>query len=76
MEKPWFSSYQEGVPHNINEKEYSSIVDLLESSFTKFSDRPAFHCMGKTLDFSDMDELSKKFASFLQNNLKAMRSNI
>lgn len=70
MEKPWFSSYQEGVPHNINEKEYSSIVDLLESSFTKFSDRPAFHCMGKTLDFSDMDELSKKFASFLQNNLK------
>lgn len=70
MEKPWFSSYQEGVPHNINEKEYSSIVDLLESSFTKFSDRPAFHCMGKTLNFSDMDELSKKFASFLQNNLK------
>lgn len=70
MEKPWFSSYEKGVPHTINEKEYSSIVDILESSFSKFGDRPAFHCMGKTLDFSDMDELSKKFASFLQNNLK------
>jgi len=69
MEKTWFSSYQEGVPHTINEKEYSSIVDILDSSFEKFSDRPAFHCMGKTLNFSDIDELSKKFASFLQNNL-------
>ncbi|MEX1099121.1 MAG: AMP-binding protein, partial [Bacteriovoracaceae bacterium] len=69
MERPWFSSYQEGVPHTINEKEYSSIVDVLESSFEKFKDRPAFHCMGKTINFGEMDELSKKFASYLQNDL-------
>ena len=69
MERPWFSSYQTGVPHSINEKEYSSIVDILESSFSRFGDKPSFHCMGKTISFSEVDELSKKFASFLQNNL-------
>lgn len=70
MERPWFSSYQEGVPHTINEKEYSSIVEVLENSFEKYKDRPSFHCMGKTLNFGEIDELSKKFASFLQNDLK------
>lgn len=73
MEKPWLSSYQEGVPHTINEKEYSSIVDIIETSFTKFKDRPAFSCMGKGLTFGEVDELSKKFASFLQNNLKLQK---
>lgn len=70
MEKSWYASYQKNVPHTINENEYSSIVDILESSFDKFSDRPSFTCMGKTLSFAEIDELSKKFASFLQNNLK------
>lgn len=70
MEKPWLAHYQENVPHEINLNEYSSIVGIIESSFDRFADRPAFHCMGKTLSFSDMDELSAKFASYLQNDLK------
>lgn len=69
MEKTWFKSYQQGVPHEIDVNEYKSIVDVLESAFKDFSSRPAFHCMGKTLTFNEMDHLSKKFASFLQNNL-------
>lgn len=70
MEKPWFSSYQEGVAHNIETDKYKSIVDVIEQSFQKFGDRPSFSCMGKTLNFSEVDELSKKFASYLQNDLK------
>ena len=69
MTKKWFDSYQEGVPHEIDMNEYKSIVDVLENSFKDFSDRPSFHCMGKTLTFGEMDVLSRKFASFLQNNL-------
>src|SRR5690606_19010456 len=38
-------------------------------SFKKFSDKPAFHNMGTTLSYSDIDRLSKKFASYLQNEL-------
>jgi long-chain acyl-CoA synthetase len=69
MTKKWFDSYQDGVPHDIDMNEYKSIVDVLENSFKDFKDKPAFHCMGKTLTFGEMDVLSQKFASFLQNNL-------
>lgn len=69
MEKPWFNHYQDGVPKEIDSNTYNSIPELLEESFKKFADKPAFHCMGKTLNYSDMDLLSKKFASYLQNNL-------
>lgn len=69
MSKPWFAHYQEGVPHTINESEYKNIPDILEQSFTKFSNNPAFHCMGKTYTFSEIDYLSKKFGAYLQNQL-------
>ena len=60
MEKPWFNHYQDGVPKEIDSNTYNSIPELLEESFKKFADKPAFHCMGKTLNYSDMDLLSKK----------------
>lgn len=73
MEKPWLKYYQEGVPHEINADSYSSIVAILEESFQKYGAKGAFHCMGKTLTYSDLDYLSKKFASYLQNNLKLQK---
>ena len=69
MEKPWFKHYQGGVDKEIDPNTYASIPALLDESFQKFADKPAFHCMGKTLNYSDMDFLSKKFASYLQNDL-------
>lgn len=69
MEKPWLNEYEAGVPHEINPETYNSIPELLEESFEKFAQNPAFHCMGKTLNYSEMDYLSRKFASYLQNNL-------
>ena len=69
MTYPWYQNYPEGVPQEINTNEYSSIVDLLEQSFTKFKDKPSFTCMGKEYTYGEMDNLSQKFASYLQNNL-------
>lgn len=69
MSHAWFSSYEQGVPHEININEYKSIPDILEQSFVKFTDRPSFHCMGKTFTFTEIDYLSKKFSSYLQNDL-------
>ncbi|MBD64704.1 MAG: long-chain-fatty-acid--CoA ligase [Halobacteriovoraceae bacterium] len=69
MSYPWYSSYQEGVPQEINLNEYSSIVDVLEQSFKNYSSRKAFSCMGKSFTYSEIDELSRKFASYLQNDL-------
>ncbi|MAZ47871.1 MAG: long-chain-fatty-acid--CoA ligase [Halobacteriovoraceae bacterium] len=69
MTYPWYSSYPEGVPHEIDEKQYNSIVDLIDQSYEKYAAKPAFHCMGKTFTYAEIDELSKKFASYLQNDL-------
>ncbi len=69
MEKAWFKRYQEGVAHEINPKLYSSIPEILEESFNRFPNRPSFTCMGTTISYAELDELSLKFASYLQNDL-------
>ncbi|RZF21877.1 MULTISPECIES: long-chain-fatty-acid--CoA ligase [Halobacteriovorax] len=69
MTKPWLKHYQDGVAEEINPESYASIPSLLEESFKKFASKPSFHCMGKTLTYGEIDHLSKKFASYLQNDL-------
>lgn len=68
-EKPWIKHYDEGVPAEIDVNEYKSINDIINHSFNKFKDRPAFHNMGKTYNYSELQELSERFASYLQNDL-------
>jgi long-chain acyl-CoA synthetase len=69
MTKIWHKAYDAGVPHEINPEEYSSINEMLEIAFNKFKTLPAFHNMGTTLSYEDIDLQSKKFASYLQNHL-------
>jgi long-chain acyl-CoA synthetase len=69
MTKIWHKGYDAGVPYEINPNEYSSINDVLEVGFTKFKNLPAFHNMGTTLSYAQIDILSQKFASYLQNDL-------
>lgn len=69
MTKIWHKAYDAGVPYEINPGEYANINELLELSFRKFSSKPAFHNMGTTLSYSDIDRQSRKFASYLQNDL-------
>lgn len=69
MTKIWHKAYDQGVPAEINPNEYSSINEMLEMGFSKYKNLPAFHNMGTTLTYADIDRLSKKFASYLQNTL-------
>jgi long-chain acyl-CoA synthetase len=69
MTKIWHKGYDAGVPYEINPNEYSSINDVLEVGFTKFKNLPAFHNMGTTLTYDQIEVLSRKFASYLQNDL-------
>lgn len=73
MTKIWHKGYDAGVPYEINPNEYSSINDVLEVGFTKFKDLPAFHNMGTTLSYADIELLSRKFASYLQNDLQLQK---
>lgn len=75
MEKMWLKSYQAGVPATIEDQmeKYRSLADVFEEAFSKFSASPAFYCMGKTLTYQELDLLSQKFASYLQNDLKLQK---
>lgn len=66
---PWFKFYPESVDSEIDVTAYSSVVNLFEESVSKYGDAIAYECMGKTMTFNEVDKYSKKFASYLQNDL-------
>lgn len=66
---PWFKFYPSEVDSEVNVTAYSSVVNLFEESVKKFGNAIAYECMGKTITFNEVDQLSKKFASYLQNDL-------
>ena len=64
---PWLSSYPTGVPHTLDYGAYDSLLDLLDESFTRFANQPAYWCMGKHFSYQDIDRASKKLATYLQS---------
>jgi long-chain acyl-CoA synthetase len=67
MERIWLKQYPAGVPADIDVAQYASLVELLEESFAKFSDRKAFICMDKSITYRDLDERSLLLAAYLQS---------
>jgi long-chain acyl-CoA synthetase len=67
LDRPWLKSYPPGVPAEANIDEYANIREILEVSCRKFASLPAYTCMGATIDYTELDRLSRDFASWLQN---------
>ncbi|EHD0091007.1 long-chain-fatty-acid--CoA ligase FadD [Vibrio vulnificus] len=70
MEKPWLSRYPSDVPETINPDQYESLVEMFEQSVQKYADQPAFMNMGSVMTFRKLEERSRAFAAYLQNDLK------
>ncbi|RLV61254.1 long-chain-fatty-acid--CoA ligase FadD [Parashewanella curva] len=69
MNQPWLNNLPEGVPANINSNQYSSLVEMFEKSVNKYADQPAFVSMGATVTYRKLEERSRAFAAYLQNEL-------
>lgn len=65
MDKPWLQNYPAGLPANIEPNEYPRLMDMVEESFKKYADSPAYVSMGKTLTFGEVDKLSAQFGAYL-----------
>ncbi len=65
----WHQHYPSHVPKDIDPDRYSSVIDLLEESFKKYKDHPAFENFGKGMTYGEVDRLSRDFAAYLQNDL-------
>jgi long-chain acyl-CoA synthetase len=66
MDRPWLAQYPAGVPADVKTDAYASLVELMEESFRKYSDLPAYRFMGKKLTFGQVDALSRALAAWLQ----------
>ena len=73
QEYPWLKSYPKFVSHTIDEKKYSSLIDILDKAVIDYSNLPAIENMGKSITYKQLGEYSDAFAWWLQNktNLKA-----
>jgi long-chain acyl-CoA synthetase len=68
MEKSWLARYPAGTPAEITLDEGTSLVDVLRASCDRFAAKPAFHNMGTTLTYAEVDSLSRDFAAWLSAN--------
>ena len=66
MDRIWLKSYPAGVPADIDPSKYRSLIELFDSSIAKYRDRPAFHSMGKSITFDQLDKRSRDFGAWLQ----------
>ena len=66
MERIWLKSYPAGVPADIDPKKWRSLIELFDKSIGKYRERPAFHSMGKSITFDELDKRSRDFGAWLQ----------
>ncbi len=69
MEKVWLKRYPADVPAEIDPDQYASLVEMFEQSVARFADQPAFINMGQMMTFRKLEERSRAFAAYLQNEL-------
>jgi long-chain acyl-CoA synthetase len=65
MDKKWLSAYPPGVGDAVDVDAFRSLAELFDDSCRRFSDRPAYHNLGVTLTFRELERLSRDFAAHL-----------
>ncbi len=66
MDKAWFGSYPPGMPTEIDADAFASINHLMEDAFARHGRREFARCMGRTMRYDELDDLSRAFAGWLQ----------
>ncbi len=56
MDIPWLNAYPPGVPAEIDPDQYVSLIALLEASFARFPELPAFSNLGTQMSFAAIEE--------------------
>ncbi|NUS67681.1 MAG: long-chain fatty acid--CoA ligase [Ensifer adhaerens] len=65
--KIWLKSYPPGIAAEIGPLPYKSIGEFFDHAVARYSSRPAFTCMGKTLTFADLNAQSARIGAWLQS---------
>ena len=68
MEKIWLKHYPDNINESISEPTHESLGDQFESVVYSFAESPAFTCLGETLTYGEVFDLSTAVASYLQSH--------
>lgn len=63
----WVKHYPEGVPADIPALPNQSLGEFFDDAFKKFSAKPAFDCMDKSMSYAELDKHSRSIAAWLQS---------
>lgn len=66
---PWFKNYPDGIPNEIGEYEYNSLIEMFDSTCEKYADKVAFENFGKKMTFREVQHYANSFAAYLQVEL-------
>ncbi len=69
MDRVWSKNYPEGVPADINADHYASLLEVFDESIKDYAGRTAYINMSKSITYAELDQLSLKFAAYLQHQL-------
>ena len=67
QERIWLKSYPEGVAHDVQPEQYSSLAQLLEESFKRNASNPFSVCMEEWMSYRRLDDLSTALGAWLQS---------
>jgi long-chain acyl-CoA synthetase len=68
MERIWLAQYPQGTPAEVSLQAGMTLVDVFRRSCERFASRPAFHNLGTTLSYAEVDARSRDFAAWLTAN--------
>jgi long-chain acyl-CoA synthetase len=66
VERIWLKHYPAGVPSEVDPSIYPSLKHMFESACGKHPGAPAFTNMNATLSYSQLEEVTRAFAAWLQ----------
>lgn len=66
MNRHWLKSYPEGVPHEIDPEQFTSLNQLLDESFKTHASKPFSVCMDRWMSYRELDQLSSALGAWLQ----------
>ncbi|MGL6108513.1 MAG: AMP-binding protein, partial [Rubrivivax sp.] len=67
MEKIWLRHYPAGVPAELKTDLYPSLAAMLDESFRKHRQLPAYKFMGRSYSFARIDECARALGAYLQS---------
>jgi long-chain acyl-CoA synthetase len=69
VDKVWLKQYPRGIAAEVDVTRYASLPEILARSCERFGPLPAYHNMGVSISYRELDRKSRAFGAFLQRTL-------